>query len=222
LDCTFGLEPYSPVSHDTLAWATRDRPRPYLAPPFDRGADTLWSTLLLRKLLENDSYRIYFINRFADLLNISLHPDRVIAKIAELSGIIAPDMPLEMARWSSVWGGTLEGWQANVEGLRDYARRRPQFIRRQIIDKFDLVDTASLTLEPPVGQGQVQVNTVTPDAYPWHGKYFQGVPVSLQAQPAPGYRFSGWSDPALPQSPAVKIALPEFYSVHAIFSRSDR
>lgn len=217
VDFAFGLTSYNPVSHNTLAWETRDRPRPDLGPPWDDGRFTLWHTMILRKLLDHNEYRTHFINRFADLLNTTLHPDPVIAQIDSFAALLEPDIPLEMARWSSAWGGSLEEWLTNVEQLRDFARRRPHYMRHYIIDEFGLTGIAFLTIEPPSGAGSVQVNTITPASYPWHGQYFQGIPVTLQAKPALGYQFAGWSDPTLPNTPTVTVPLPEFYSVRALF-----
>lgn len=220
MDLSFGLDPQIGVSHDTLAWYIRDRLRPDLGPAWADG--DLWLTLMLRRLLESQEYRGYFINRFADLLNTTLSPENVIAKIDALASIIGPDIPLEMARWSSEWGGSVEEWKANVEKLRAFARRRPYYLRQHIIDKFDLMGTALLTIEPPSGEGSVMVNTVVPTSYPWDGVYFQGVPVTLQAEPAPGYQFAGWSDPSLPKTAAVTILLAQDYSVHALFTQAEQ
>ncbi len=155
--------------------------------------------------------------RFADLLNTTLHQANVIAKIDALASIIEPDIPLEMARWSSEWGGTLEEWLANVQGLRDFAKQRPGFVREHIIEEFGLMGTALLTIEPPSGEGSIRVNTILPTTYPWHGSYFQGIPVKLQAEPAPGYEFTGWSDAFLPRTTTVVVSLPESYSVQTLF-----
>ena len=217
-DYAFALTPCNPVSHNTLAWATRDGPRHDLGPDWDDGGYTLWSALILRKLLENDEYRLYFINRFADLLNTTLHPENVIARIDALAAIIKTDIPQEMARWSNEWEGSPEEWLTNIEGLRDFARRRPHYVRHHIVDQFELVGTATLVIEPPErGKGSVRVNGVLPMAYPWHGTYFQGVPVTLQAEPAPDYRFTDWSDSSLPKSSTVVISLPEYYDIQAVF-----
>jgi len=217
MDFAFGLTPYNPVSHNTLAWETRDMARPDLGPPWDDGSESLYGTLMLRKLLENEEYHNYFINRFADLLNTTLHPENVVAKIDALAAIIEPDIPQEMARWSSEWGGSLEEWLANVQELRDFAEQRPGFVREHLVEKFGLTGVASLTIEAPSGEGSVQVNSILPTTYPWRGTYFQDVPVTLHAEPGPGYKFAGWSDPSLPTSPTVAISLPEYYEIRAIF-----
>lgn len=218
MDLTFGLETDIPVSHDSLAWHTRDNPRPDLGSAWADG--DLWLTVMLRKLLEKEGYRTYFINRFADLLNATLHPTHVIAKIDSFASVIEPDVPLlKMTPWRSDLGFSLDEWKANVEELRDFARQRPDYVRQHIIGMFGLVGTAGLVIAPPVeGKGSVPIGTVLPDSYPWHGTYFQGVPVTLQAKPAPGYEFVGWNDPTFPQTPVVTALLPEQCTVQALFA----
>ena len=217
MDLTFGLEPDVPVSHDSLAWHTRDNPRPDLGPAWADG--DLWLTVMLRKLLENEGYRTYFINRFADLLNTTLHPTCVIAKIDSFASAIEPDFSLlKMTPWRSDWGFSLDEWKANVEGLRDFARQRPEYVRSFIHDKFGLTGTVELVIEPPVeGKGSVQIGTILPESYPWRGTYFQGIPVVLRAEPAPGYRFAGWNDPTFPETSVVRVLLPEQCTVRALF-----
>ena len=218
-DHAFALEDYTTASHNTLAWAMRDKPQPDLGPPWD-GEHTLWSTLMFRRLLKNTEYRVYFINRFADLLNTTLRAENVIAKIDALAAIIEPDISKEIARWSSEWGGSVEEWRANVQQLRDFAEQRPGFVREHIVQKFELTGTASLTLEPPSGKGSVRANSILPATYPWCGTYFQGVPVTLQAEPAPGYEFVGWSDPTFSKTSVVRVLLPERCTVRALFTPS--
>lgn len=215
MDLTFGLGLEIGVSHNTLAWYTRDELRPDLSPAWADG--DLWLTLPLRKLLGNKGYRNYFINRFADLLNTTLHPQHVIAKINSLTAIIEPDIPRDIARWRSEWGGSVNEWKANVEKMRDFARQRPYYVRQHIIEKFGLSGTAMLTIEPPLGKGSVRVNTILPLRYPWQGTYFQGVPVQLQAKPASGYKFAGWSDASLPATATVVVSLPKSYTIQATF-----
>ena len=139
MDLALGLPPETPVTHNTLVWYTRETPRP------DYGHDWADGDLriptILRKLLENTEYRSYFINRFVRLLNSTLHPNHVIAIINELASIIEPEIPLEMERWSDEWGGSsVEEWQANLDGLRSFARQRPQYLREHLIDYFGLTE----------------------------------------------------------------------------------
>ncbi len=155
--------------------------------------------LLLRKLLGNPGFRERFLSRTADLLNTTLAPLSVIDRIDALAAELEPDVVYEASHWS-----VSSNWAANVEGLRAFARRRPDFVRQHMIESFDLAGTAVLTFEPPSdGGGYVAVNDFLLDDLPWQGVYFQGIPIQIVAVPAPGYRFAGLGGADLPQTPVI-------------------
>jgi hypothetical protein len=155
--------------------------------------------LLLRKLLGNPGFRERFLSRTADLLNTTLAPASVIARIDGLAAALEPDIVYETSRWS-----VSSNWAANVEELRDFARRRPDFVRQHMVESFALAGTATLTFELPAGGGgYVAVNGFVLDDLPWQGIYFQGVPIQIVAVPAPGYRFAGWEGADLPQTASI-------------------
>ena len=159
--------------------------------------------LLLRKLLENPAFLNRFLSRAADLLNTTLAPQAVVAHIDALAAEIEPDIGYETIRWSSS-----VDWETSVQELRDFARRRPDYVRRHLVEQFDLGGVAQLAFEPPSdGSGYVAVNgDLLPDL-PWQGVYFQSVPVQITAAPAPGYRFAEWEPPDLPQTPVITLTL---------------
>jgi hypothetical protein len=144
MDVAFGLVPQNPVTHDTLAWYTRDRAMTGMGFPGDDGTATLWATLFLRRLLEVEEYRARFITRFADLLDTTLGPERVIAEIDAQAAEIEPDIARDLAIWDEKWPGTYRstysGWKGRVEEIRAFARRRPEVLRGQLMRKFGLRD----------------------------------------------------------------------------------
>lgn len=159
--------------------------------------------LLLRRLIENPAFRTRFLARAADLLNTVLAPEAVTAHIDALAAELEPDIAFETVRWSSS-----TNWESNIEELRDFARRRPGFVRQHIVKRFDLAGMAQLTFNPPAGgAGRVAVNGALLPGLPWQGIYFQGVPVQVMAAPAPGYRFAGWDGADLPQTPAITLTV---------------
>ena len=148
-----------------------------------------WSTLLFRRLLENESFRNEFINRFADYLNSRFHPDAVLRKIDELQQGIEPEIPAHVSRWDR----TVDDWKNEVAKVKTFASLRPTFVRRHIVSHFDLSGTAEVTVNvTPPKRGTVQVNSMTVGKYPWKGVYFRGIPIQLKAKPAPGFEFVGW------------------------------
>ncbi|MFW5776472.1 MAG: CotH kinase family protein [Spirochaetota bacterium] len=161
-------------------------------------------TALIVGLLENEEFRRGFVNRFADLLNSSLHPDVLEPVIRDAAAAIAEEMPHHIARWG--YPESLDYWRSQVEHHLAFVRQRPEVQRRQIADYFSERGTQLGRVEPitvivPERGGTISVNSLdldesTPGVVPgerWTGLYFSRVPVALRAEPAEGYRFSGWS-----------------------------
>ncbi len=190
-DHAFAAAPYSFLEANALDRALQDN---Y---PMTSGRDTL----LLRKLLENPTFRTRFLTRAADLLNTAFAPEVVTAHVDALAAEIGPDIAYETLRW-----GALNDWATNVAELRDFARLRPDIVRQQFIDRFDLRGTTPLTFTAPTsGGGSLALNGTPLPALPWHGTFFLDLPLTLTAAPAPGFRFTGWSDPALPATPSLVL-----------------
>ena len=156
-------------------------------------------TYLFRSLLQNEEFRRSFINRLADLLNTNFKTEVVLATIDEVQRVYEPEMEEHILRWGMP-GGSLAGWRANVEEIREFARARPEELRQQIADYFDLAGSAELRIRTDPGKGYVTVNRLEiregmvgiEDPSNWAGVYFQGVPFTITAVPAEGYRFSHW------------------------------
>ncbi len=184
-DRGFGWAGNNTIGENSLEWASRDGH---------------WSTFLFRNLLENDTFKDAFITRFADLLNTTFLPSRVVSIIQELRQPLVPEMEEHIARWSRP--ATLTQWNSNVTVMVNFANQRPVHQRQHLRDKFALTGEFALTLDVSNPEhGYVRINTIeilssTPGVaaqpYPWTGLYFQGVPVELEAIPLPGYRFAGW------------------------------
>ena len=135
----------SPINHNTLQWVTRDRARRDLAPPWyaEAGATTLHTTLMLRRLLQNDEYREYFVERAAHLLNTVLHPKHVAQEIAKGAQMMEAGVSWETLRW----GTTVEQWNNNIERMNEFARLRPGILRMHFIAYFNLSDESFPEIE---------------------------------------------------------------------------
>ena len=190
---------------------------------------TEWSSFLFRSLVRrNSEFRRQFINRFADHLNTSFTPQRVISIIDEMQAAITPEMPEHIHRWN-IMGDSMDVWEKNVDIMRTFARERPVFVRQHILDFFDLSGTAIITLLTDSSKGHIRINSIdiTPDtpgvmdADEWSGTYFEGIPVSLSAIPKPGYQFAGWE--GIDQSdPDVDLILNENLTLTANFIPAEK
>ena len=144
--------------------------------------------ILLQKLLDNPEFRNAFLVRLAMLLNTDFSPEAVLPQIESLAATIAPAIPHEVGRWPAD-GNT---WATNIEELRDFARRRPEFVRQHVVRRFDLPGTAVLHLNPSAkGAIQLEDRHIQNE---WEGVFFQGTIVQVTAVAQPGYHFTGWQE----------------------------
>jgi len=161
-------------------------------------------TFLFRKLLANATFKADFINRFADLLNTVYIPTHTIARIDQFAAVLQPEMREHTARWSVP--ASVEDWSSNVQDLREFAIRRPDVARQQIVKKFGLAGTATLSITvkdsiPAAFLISTIKSTPTPGTN-WQGTYFKGVPFSIRALPPPGFQFKEWvGNPGAPSNP---------------------
>ncbi|MBN1889210.1 MAG: CotH kinase family protein [Thermoflexales bacterium] len=177
-------------------WATRS----YALDPHE-GGTWLRSTLLLRRLLDNDEYRATFVSRAADLLNTVLSARSVDARVTLGMSALSSDVRYEENRWP----GPLD-WRSNGLALRAWVRARPERMRQELMGKFNLTGTLTLEFMPPAtGQGYVVVNGWPLRDLPWQGVYFAGSQIRVTAVPTPGYVFAGWDALDLPSTPAITL-----------------
>ena len=182
-DFGFGIWDAGAYQNNTLNFATATNGPDWPNPP--------WSTLMLRQLLNNFNFKFEFINCFADLSNSIFQPAIVLSKLNNMSSVIAPEMTRHIARWQQFDYST---WQSNIQNMRYFASNRLSFMRAHFIQKFNLAGTSLVNLTiPDTSMGRVQLNSIKINTPSWSGVYFIGVPITLIAQPRPGYKFAHWS-----------------------------
>ncbi len=163
-------------------------------------------------LIDNEQYRHYFINRYADLMNTTFLPDRMLAMEDSIYQLVEPAMPRQLQKWGE--GGTIASQMATFEDYRDALLDdmviRTDNARDHIEDYFDLNDQVEITLnvEPP-GAGRIRISTLKIYDTPWSGVYFDGVPVEVIAEPNTGYTFSYWEE-----NPFIEDALAAGFTVN--------
>jgi len=148
-----------------------------------------WSTLILRKLLENAGFRDQFVNRFADLMNSTFLPERVNKAIDEKRDAISDEMIAQLKRWNA---GSQATWLANVQILKSFANARPAYVFTHIKQKFGFQAQEIITANTDSVAGTIKLNSLNLNKFPWKGSYFPNVPITLTAIPNAGYRFLRW------------------------------
>lgn len=186
-----------------------------------------WSTLLLRKLLENNTFKISFINRFADLMNTNFLANRINAQIDSMAAEIAPEMNDQYFRWK---GPVDDGdWQYHLNKEKTFANQRASYQRTQLRNQFGISSNINVTLNvAAVNQGYIKINTInikdgtpgiTSNPYPWTGIYFHNIPLTFKAIPLEGYVFSYWSgasnstNPEITITPTINLSLTAHFDI---------
>jgi len=177
-----------------------------------------WSTLILRKLLENPDFEERFIVKFTDYLNTSFAPETVLAKIDEIYNTIEPEMPRHLDRWRL----SKRRWKEHVERLRKFGEERVKHLRYHLSERFETGNLVSVTVRSNHG-GQVILNeniNIRNDHF--SGLYFENLPIQLTAMPDFGYRFSHWKgvlNGEKEHTAQIELSGKNLHSIAAVFEK---
>jgi hypothetical protein len=147
------------------------------------------------KSIQNERYRNYFINRFADVMNTAYLFEHISSIENNMFGQTVIEMPDEFDRWGDPNNifEQMVNFVSNHQTLVSQFSARTEQVRSHIQSNFGLSNQVDLTLNVfPEGAGKIHISTITPGSYPWQGVYFNGVPVKIEAVPEEGYAFHHW------------------------------
>jgi len=152
---------------------------------------------LLNALMENESFKQQFVQHYAALLSSMFRPERIIEIINRLESVLEPEMPRHIERWQGLYNPPdIYTWHNNVQILRDFATLRHPYCYQYMLEKFGWTSNDLVALElavPDPAMGSVRINRVPLSTNIYNGKVYKTFPFQIQARPAPGYRFLGWS-----------------------------
>ncbi len=184
-----------------------------------------WSTLLLRKMLQNPGFKNYFITRFADLMNSSFLSSRIVETIDQMSAVLDPEMEEQTERWKAP--EDYGSWIYDLGIEKDFANARPAFQRNHIRSKFSIASNINATLDVSnAAHGYIKINTIeikngtdgiAANPYPWTGIYFSNIPITLKAIANPGYVFDHWTGASTSTSDTITLTSASSISVTAVF-----
>ena len=187
-DTDFGFGLNSPlIAHEfnTLKFALEPNGPFWPNPP--------WSTLFLRKLLQNDSFKNQFINVFSDRLNTIFKPQNLNIVLDSLKNDITSFIPKHNQRW-----GTMQSWNSEINEIKNFNNERSAYVRRHLEEMFELPDSKNLFLKIfPSNSGKIKINSIVINDNLWAGSYYPGTPISIKAIPKKGYRFLKWEESSI-------------------------
>jgi len=163
------------------------------------------STLLLRKLLENQSYKNAFINRFSLLIATYFTTERINEKKNKLMAQISNERTYDEQRWSPKQEMFLP------KTMDRFASDRPSEMQSEIQSFFNLSNPVNLTISVR-GGGSVKVHNLPVPNGSATFKAYPGVPIELEAV---GSGFKQWSDGVA--TPKRKVEVTEAKTLTAEF-----
>lgn len=177
-DLDFGLGLFNSYTKDNLAVA--------MNPAFPSLHAEMFS-----RMLGNQEFKRYFVNRYADLINTNYLPGSINALVTQMRDSIESEMPFAWQRWFG--SPDIQPWYDNLNTIAGFINNRPAFARQYINADLNLQGEVSIILDVlPPGAGHVQINTIVPGPLPWTGVYFNGNPVTITAIANPGFTFQNW------------------------------
>jgi len=180
----FPYSSYGDSNWNTLEWSTST----WSGRPWE-GA----RTRIIRNILKNDDYKYYFITRYADMINKYFKAEKYIELVDYLEETIENEIPKQIEKWG---GSTENSWKQSFNTIRDYLFVRPENVRNHIKSQFSLENMYKLELDVfPSNSGKFNLNTINlSDEFPWTGKYYENMKITIEAIPVPGYQFVGWQN----------------------------
>ncbi|SVA05369.1 uncharacterized protein METZ01_LOCUS58223 [marine metagenome] len=149
---------------------------------------------LFQYLLDSQLFQNRFIQRAAAHFNNTFHTERVEAIVDSLSSMISLEMPRHIDRWGDEGGvSSMDTWENRLDEIKQFSQIRNDIMHDQFTSELNLDGTVQVTLiiEPPEA-GRVSINDVPVIHLGEGGSYFKNRPISLLAQPNPGYQFLEW------------------------------
>jgi hypothetical protein len=166
-----------------------------LSPEQTEWFNPTWSTLILRKLLQNPYYRNKFINQYCFELATHLTADTLVSRINYFHDWLYPEIDRHLTRRN--FFQSKKNWEAQVEKLRSFARFRNKYSFIELSDALSLKSSYQLKLKNDFNhQGvQLMIGSDQTDAQLFQGQFFRDIPLTIGYKLLnPELAFTGWSD----------------------------
>ncbi len=155
-------------------------------------ADLLANEDVLKRLKTNPGFKQRLAQRFAVHMASTFTAARVQGLINQLANeISAAEVARHQTRWAPN-GMTAATRAAGISGTLTYATTRAANVHAELVAQLGVASPINLTLgvsDPAHGAVRVEGIPVAPSTF----KLFPNIPVTLRAEPAPGYVFAGWT-----------------------------
>ncbi|MCP4311999.1 MAG: T9SS type A sorting domain-containing protein [Bacteroidetes bacterium] len=165
-----------------------------------------WSTYLFRSLLENETFKNEFIQRFALYSGTHFSRERVHQFIDKMQAELAPEIPRHIERWGGqktnlpevpnaipVFNSVTK-WEENVDVMRNFTDLRHELALKYVNDYFGIngIVRVNTNLEP-AQKGSLKIGGAELPGNVSSAEYGEGELLSVQCTANSGYIFSHWA-----------------------------
>jgi PA14 domain/CotH kinase protein/Lamin Tail Domain/Chitobiase/beta-hexosaminidase C-terminal domain/Putative Ig domain/Divergent InlB B-repeat domain len=169
-------------------------------------------------LLANAEFRALYVNAIADQMNL-MTASRLNAQLDAM----ATEMQPYVADYYDLNAmGTESTWRGHVDALRLYFLEREPWFDQHSREFLQLGSRGAINVRVnDTARGSVKVNLLDTAALmtaaepSFTGRYYPGVPITLTAQPRPGFRFAGWQGTSSSGERTITHTLPATSPVNA-------
>ena len=151
--------------------------------------------IFLKLLDESPEFQQLYYGRYADLMNTVFTCENMTTVLDSMIATIRPEMPRQIDRW----GGSMQEWEDNVTRLRNFITERCESLDEGALNCYDELSgpyDITLMVEPNIGIGEIDFNTLDIEEFPWQGSYFGGNQNTIKARVfndfEESYAFSHW------------------------------
>lgn len=182
--------------------------------------------LMFRELARNEQFVRDFCARLIVHMLTTFAPERALTILDRMAGEIRPEMQRHMDRWRWDWKlerlfMTMDRWEANLEQLRDYCRKRPQAMLHILDKRFAVGKPRTIRIYVSrQGQGSILAEGVPLDDGRLQGLVPESLDIVITAVPAPGYVFKGWVRHA-GSGPQIRVKPGHAFTDSAVFEPID-
>ena len=192
-----GTEQYN---HNTLEWVL--------------GMDE--ASFLFRRLLENETFRAEFAQRFVTHLILTFNPERVHQIISGMAERITPEMPRHIERWGAIQ--SMEYWLEQLEVLHRFAQERPYHMANHLSEILMPEEKREFILEvSDIQAGWISVFQVPCPPPLTVGQWYMNIPIEVEAHSNPGWRFVRWEGASESSEDEITIILHDNAYLNAVF-----
>lgn len=181
-DTDFGYNLWSnDYTHNTLTWALGEQSG-------TNPATNPWSTILLKRLVLNETFRKRFIDKFAIQVSSTFQVNRANAILDSLAAKISTEIVYHKAKWNSA-----RTFTNDINIMKGFSANRPEKMLEFVSNRFlsgAQRNTIDISSNIPAATYKLNQENIM-DSY-IKLRYFRNQTVQLTANDVPAYKFKHW------------------------------